>query len=370
MDETPPLQLPIQTLQTDQSPSDKMTSEDNQSALTVSSASLQLGSVDLPSPINTMACRLDEYDINLLQLQEKYDLSDNVVSLMRKLEDCKRGVCDPDAVGRIVRVSQEMRKACTDTLSQLAWYIKPESDGPTVKECRSLIINCADLLEMANEPEANRRFPFMKLPLELRRGVYYYYLRGPWYRSPPCRKVFSGQSSVCQCPPVPVFKQRYGPERVSLDLSCVSRELRYEFMAFFYQTYTFRFACCCQLDCLLTMLPSMAQHLRKVVVHWTGPNSADAFKLLATLPLSHLTVVISRSTTTHLSEREEKFQQYFCRKSPRRLTDARGFEELYALRGLDSLNVEHVDKLQGNKRTDEERGNLEDLLRSVVLEGN
>lgn len=113
--------------------------------------------------------------------------------------------------------------------------------------------------------------------------------------------------------------------------------------------------------------PSLRANLRKVKVHWTGPHSAEGFKLLKQVStLKNLVVIISKSTTNNLSERERQLQRYFTHKGQLRLTDALGFDELIELRNLNTVEVDHVEKAQAHRRTNEERHNLEDMLQDVV----
>lgn len=53
---------------------------------------------------------------------------------------------------------------------------------------------------------------------------------------------------------------------------------------------------------------------------------------------------------------------FFNFKAPTRLCDAKGIDELLELRGLESVQVEHVSKTQAFRRTNEERQGLELLL--------
>lgn len=90
------------------------------------------------------------------------------------------------------------------------------------------------------------------------------------------------------------------------------------------------------------------------------------FKLLRQVStLKQLVIVISKSTTNHLSDREEELQTYFTHKSGR-LTDALGLDELLALRGLDYVEVQHISRSQANRRTAEESHNLEGLLKAKI----
>lgn len=59
---------------------------------------------------------------------------------------------------------------------------------------------------------------------------------------------------------------------------------------------------------------------------------------------------------------------YFNLKGPTRLCDALGFDELLELRGLKHVEVEHVHRSQGARRTNEERKGLELALRDHIFQ--
>lgn len=105
--------------------------------------------------------------------------------------------------------------------------------------------------------------------------------------------------------------------------------------------------------------------MRSLKIHWIGPQSDSAFKLLKQVStLKRLIIVVSKSTTNHLSKRERALQEFFkFRKNAQiRLTDALGFDELLKLSNLDEVKVEHINRNQALLRTSEERHNLESCL--------
>lgn len=152
------------------------------------------------------------------------------------------------------------------------------------------------------------------------------------------------------------------------------------------------------------MSVSLRNNLKSLKVHWTGPKSDQAFKLLKKVStLKSLTIEISRSTTnvsysapqplnmvtdatetpqraplaqplSHfweniltklpqcVSEREASVTAYFNSKGPARLCDALGYDELVSLRGVEEVDVEHVHGRQALRRTHEERWGLERAL--------
>lgn len=97
-----------------------------------------------------MAPLLDDYTIRLRNLHKRYKLSQTVMGLFKALGEHRRGY-DPDALGRLMRMSPGMRKACTDTISQLAKVMQNDQSHSTVAECTELIQNCTEMLALASK---------------------------------------------------------------------------------------------------------------------------------------------------------------------------------------------------------------------------
>lgn len=114
----------------------------------------------------------------------------------------------------------------------------------------------------------------------------------------------------------------------------------------------------------------MNYSLKSVRVHWKGMDSDLAFKLLQKITtLKSLVVVVSRSTTNNVSKKETTLLKYFPSRFRTRITEALGFkelEELVKLRGLVNVKVEHVDRSQAHRRSEEERSGLAQYLRHVA----
>lgn len=76
-------------------------------------------------------------------------------------------------------------------------------------------------------------------------------------------------------------------------------------------------------------------------------------------------MVISRSTTLHLSAREALLSKYWPSRRQTRIPDALGFEELAKLvedHRPENVEVEHVERFQDYRRSDQDRTGLEELL--------
>lgn len=93
---------------------------------------------------------LDGYTIQLKNLHKRYKLSQSVLNLFKALDEHRSGY-DPDTLSRLMRMSPGMRKACTDTISQLAKVMQKKKDPSTVTECTELIQNCTEILALASE---------------------------------------------------------------------------------------------------------------------------------------------------------------------------------------------------------------------------
>ncbi|KAF3770119.1 hypothetical protein M406DRAFT_247134 [Cryphonectria parasitica EP155] len=204
----------------------------------------------------------------------------------------------------------------------------------------------------------------MKLPLEVRRRIYLGYFSNLFrYHEDTHILICRHDVSKCRC----LRHDNSLSHAVDLQLARVSRTLRDEVLACWYETQKFYVNCGCELKELLTTNASLHNNIRFLKLHWTGPQSAAGFKLLADVPkLKSLVIVISKSTTNVLSARENELQKYFAHRFQARLTDALGFEELGALRGLTQIKVVHIDKSQTHRRTNEERCGLEAYLKDKM----
>lgn len=96
------------------------------------------------------------YAQQMLNLHNKYGLSNNAKTLLRALDDYKFGRIDQKELGRIVRLSNNMRKAITDTIKKCAQIMgtKPAE----VKHCVEIIQSCTEILAVAGEK------PFLMVP--------------------------------------------------------------------------------------------------------------------------------------------------------------------------------------------------------------
>ncbi|ROW12305.1 hypothetical protein VMCG_00283 [Cytospora schulzeri] len=313
-----------------------------------------------------MAPRTDPYTIRTKNLHQRYGLSKNFMQLLASLQDHRRGIGDPDALGRWMRMSHQMRKTCTDTISCLAESMQKNPTPDCVAECTSLISSCTELLKFANEPKKETSFPFMRLPAEIRQRVYKFYFLNLFTSDEPGKSVIICNTRTgCLCPPHESFRTK-SAFPIKMHLCFVSGDIKDELLAQWYKTQRFHFACCCELNERLRTSASLRQNLKTLIIHWTGPKSDEAFKLLKQVTtLRSLTIEVSKSTTNCVSKREASVTVYF-RSKPARLCDALGYDELVSLRGLEEVGVEHVQGRQALRRTHEERMCLENALMDHV----
>ena len=108
----------------------------------------------------------------------------------------------------------------------------------------------------------------------------------------------------------------------------------------------------------------------RISFHWSGRAADKGIAQLGTCgALRALTVTISRRTTQHVTDREELLARVFGPRGGKAVSlgDARGFDELIALRGLRSVHVRHVARRVANRRSDDEKAGLQTMLRSFLL---
>lgn len=90
------------------------------------------------------------YVQQLKNLHAKYGLNQNARGVLKALDDYKFGRIGADELGRTVRLSPNMRRAITDTISKCAGIMAKQPGE--MKNCLDLINGCTEVLAVAGEP--------------------------------------------------------------------------------------------------------------------------------------------------------------------------------------------------------------------------
>lgn len=202
----------------------------------------------------------------------------------------------------------------------------------------------------------------MQLPPEVRENIYDKYLAQKGGRI----AVAHPKKSTCVCaghePPAHLM---FPTLNTALAQTC--RQINHEFLTYFYGRFVFHFSCPCDMLENLRANNTLQQQIRSVKVHWTGSVADKAFVALSKCPmLNELHIVISKATTRVLTKREIRMQRFFTPHKPARISDVLGMDELLRIRGLEEVSVSHILLKQGSRRSDEDRANLQALLRSKL----
>ncbi|TLD30792.1 hypothetical protein PspLS_02362 [Pyricularia sp. CBS 133598] len=198
---------------------------------------------------------------------------------------------------------------------------------------------------------------FMKFPREVRDLIYFYYLH---CRCGQNKIMYPGtKKHTCPC--------SHANQPRSLRDMQVCKAIREDFMAIFYREHKFYFNCTCEMDYFIKNNKDLQRNIVSIKIHWCGPRADEAFQALKTCPnLRQMVVVPSAATTRSLVPRKQVFNRFFAHNSRPRLTDALGMDELITLRGINTVSVQHVPGRQGQKRTNEELANLNEILQKYV----
>jgi hypothetical protein len=94
------------------------------------------------------------YAQQTMGLHSRYGLSENSIQLLRAHDDWKLGRIDQDQLGRIVRMSSNMRAAVTDTIKKCASVMRRQP--AEVKNCVDVIQACTEILGIAGRITCSR----------------------------------------------------------------------------------------------------------------------------------------------------------------------------------------------------------------------
>lgn len=95
----------------------------------------------------------DWYFLAMEKVPQKYGLSKNAQQLLQYLDDVKAKMMDEYELGRMVRMSNENRKAITDTIRKVALLMQKQPKEQ--KNCIKLIEMCTEILDIASEYQSN-----------------------------------------------------------------------------------------------------------------------------------------------------------------------------------------------------------------------
>ncbi|WQF75727.1 hypothetical protein CDEST_00741 [Colletotrichum destructivum] len=297
---------------------------------------------------------------------KRLGISNNARVMLQALEDYKCTSMSEADIGRMLRLSPNRRQSMIDTIRDCTTMMAKYKE---VRSCALVIQMCTEVLELANRPPPNDRFPFMKLPIEIRARV--------------LGMIIDAEPKSCRMPPIKRSQQLFqcncaNPERSHIGFltgnqwatyKILGQVLRDEFYPIYYDRQAQYFTCCCDLLSQLKTNKCLRDHLRKAEIHWCGPRSDKAFEELAECPnLKELTIKISKGTTAILNKREEAFQASFpLNYKNKRVTDSLGADELFAIRGIRAVDVQHVHSAQKVQLSDFDRQGLHSALEATVL---
>ncbi|KAI1743986.1 hypothetical protein F4680DRAFT_408095 [Xylaria scruposa] len=235
------------------------------------------------------------------------------------------------------------------------------------KYCLSIITGCGDMLEIADKQPKDSGFPgFLKLPPEIRNRIYDVYLYNHKWAPSIIPKSKKGN---CSCGPhEPPQYEKFPPVDVALGFT--SKHISNEFLSCFYHKQRFHFSCACEMGYHLKNNALLKSTLSNVMFHWCGPQADSGISQLHGMrQLEKMTVVVSKTTSKLLTQREQEIRRFFGgnkRSILNSFPESLGWEELIEIRGLKRVSVEHVNKRKADRRTDEERQSLENMLEFYV----
>ncbi|KAF4977375.1 hypothetical protein FZEAL_6087 [Fusarium zealandicum] len=310
------------------------------------------------------------YALKSKSVHTRYGLTKNIQALLQGLESYHSGVIDARELGSMVRLSPNRRASVATTISKCALLIKKEPQE--LKTCVDIIEMCTEILEIAanthgppDRPPPIDGFPMMKLPMEIRETIIQLMVNTVFKSKcikPATRRV------ACNCPNLEKEYTFLNTPQMKALPSLLGPALNNEFFRIFFRKMTVRFRCCCELQHHLTNNPLLLHHVRDIKVHWCGPKSAATFKKLPECDkLERLTLIISKSTMAHLSERGNLMKSYFPLTYRHvRITDVLGLDEILTIRGLKEVAVVHVQSKSANLAVETDRANLAGLLSNVL----
>lgn len=302
---------------------------------------------------------LSYYEQKTKNVHSRIGISKPARLLLKAADDLQTGALEESELRRMIRLSPAYRNLISQTITDIANFIL---DNPEETRTGAILIQLLTKILQVADAITEPMLPFMKFPREVRDLIYYYYLHCRYGQH---KIMYPGtKKHSCSC------SHANQPRSLrdmwlhnQMALSEVSKAIREDFMALFYRQHRFYFNCTCEMEYFIQNNEALKRNVASIKIHWCGLRADKAFQLLQTCPnLRHMVVVPSAATTRHLVPRQQLFNRFFAHTSRPRLTDALGMDELLCLRGLLSVGVQHVPGRQGQKRTNEELANLNEIL--------
>ncbi|KAG6008596.1 hypothetical protein E4U21_004236 [Claviceps maximensis] len=292
----------------------------------------------------------------------RYGLSRNIQTLLQGLDSYHSGSVDDSELGRLVRLSPRRRAAVANTITKCANILK--KDPSEIKTCVDIIEMCTEILDIADRQTSTECFPFMKLPLEIRERTMDLMIDNT-FRSHTI--VPATRTAACRCPKYDRDHVFQTSQMKSLP-HLLGRALGEEFYRTFFRKKKFRFRCGCELLIHLNNNSHLREHVRHIVVHWCGPQAAEAFKMIPKcLRLEALSINLSKLTLMHLNERAEMMRTYFpITYRNVRMSDVLGIDELLEIRGLQDVHVFHIPPKNNSHGVEMDRASLWEMLTSKL----
>ncbi|KAL7626201.1 hypothetical protein AAE478_002971 [Parahypoxylon ruwenzoriense] len=311
------------------------------------------------------------YELRMLNVFERLNISNQGRIMLKAFDDFKTSRIDKAELGRLIRLSPSNRSSLINTILQCAEMMNQDSSQS--KHCTIVIKSCSEMIKIADERPEQIGFPFLKLPIEVRRNVYEFYCvadrlsYSEWDRS---RVLICCQKkSRCKCAPYEE-KHLINPPSGRLALARTCSRIRDEVLPVFYQSYTLYFSCACNMGSHLRQNKILRQSVRNIQFHWCGPSADKGISQLQKTRLNSLTVIISKETVMNLTHREELFRPYFIPKRSYEtcLTDALGIDELIMLRGIPMVRVDHIGKASSYRLSASSKNSLKNLLEDTMTQ--
>lgn len=104
------------------------------------------------------------------------------------------------------------------------------------------------ILLVVDEPSPEKRFPLLKLPLEIRHRVYEQYFRSLYYQKSGGILIACQTGFSCSCLPLESRTWSKVHRPINIDLALTSKSMKDEVLAAWFREHTLHVACGCELS--------------------------------------------------------------------------------------------------------------------------